>query len=282
MPNRNDKADELIAFIKERHTIWRKRQANLEKPWTNDPILQNYRFCNVYRELDRVTQWLKKNWRDPHIGDRHLWFAMVVARYINLPGTLRELGYPVPWQPELLHLAADNRKNRGVNVFNAAYIISTQGAATDKITYLTSLFDGLWHDRELLVPRKGYQLAFYNQILVARPGIGNFMSGQIIADLKYAQPLCHASDWHTFAVSGPGSRRGLNRVLERPFKTGWVESSWYEELIKLRTYVNARLPKGWEKLHAQDLQNCLCEWDKYQRAKVGDGRPKQKYSGRKD
>src|SRR5450759_1462885 len=27
-------------------------------PWTNDPILQAYKFCNVYRAADRVTQYM--------------------------------------------------------------------------------------------------------------------------------------------------------------------------------------------------------------------------------
>ena len=32
--------------------------------------------------------------------DRDLWFAMVIARFVNLPDTLAALGYPVPWDPE--------------------------------------------------------------------------------------------------------------------------------------------------------------------------------------
>jgi hypothetical protein len=30
-------------------------------------------------------------------------------------------------------------------------------------------------------------------------------------------------------------------------------------------------------MHAQDLQNCLCEFDKYERARLGEGTPKQIY-----
>ena len=88
-----------------------------------------------------------------------------------------------------------------------------------------------------------------------------------------------ASDWHTFAVSGPGSRRGLNRVFDYDVKKSWKEEVWYRELKGLRTYVNQRLLPNMDNLHAQDLQNCLCEFDKYIRAKSGEGRPKQKYNG---
>jgi hypothetical protein len=30
-------------------------------------------------------------------------------------------------------------------------------------------------------------------------------------------------------------------------------------------------------LHAQDLQNCLCEFDKFERARLGEGKPKRKF-----
>lgn len=33
-------------------------------------------------------------------------------------------------------------------------------------------------------------------------------------------------------------------------------------------------------LDAQDLQNCLCEFDKYERVRMGQGRPRSRYPGR--
>ena len=53
-----------------------------------------------------------------------------------------------------------------------------------------------------------------NGLLAGFHGLGGgFISGQIVADMKYVAPLRDAPDWWNFAVSGPGSRRGLNRVL---------------------------------------------------------------------
>lgn len=34
-----------------------------------------------------------------------------------------------------------------------------------------------------------------------------------------------------------------------------------------------------KKLCAQDIQNCLCEFDKYERVRLGEGAPKQRYPG---
>jgi len=273
--------DRLTEFIVARHKIYLKRQAGESKPWTNNPIFLNYRFCNVYRELDKVTIWIRKNWREPHDGDQHLWFAMAVARYINLPSTLEELRFPIPWKPERLRQVADARRFAGLKIFNGAYIISTQGAAIDKVTYLIGMFDKLWANREQLYPRKGWTLRRFADGLLSQDGFAGFMTGQVVADVKYAKPLCDAEDWHTFAVSGPGSRRGLNRVLGREVDKPWKEWEWYQELLVLRRHVNRALPKTMDELHAQDLQNCLCELDKYLRAKQGEGKPKQKYRGGK-
>ena len=88
----------LVNFIVARHSIYDRRAKGDHKPWTDDEILQRYRFCNVYRELDTVTQWIADNWRRPHAGDQDLWFAMAVARWVNWPETLEDIGYPVPWK----------------------------------------------------------------------------------------------------------------------------------------------------------------------------------------
>ena len=34
-------------------------------------------------------------------------------------------------------------------------------------------------------------------------------------------------------------------------------------------------------IHAQDLQNCLCEFDKYERVRLNEGRPRSNYPGLK-
>jgi hypothetical protein len=270
---------DLVRFIIERHNIYKRRTADKPKPWTNDPILRQYRFCNVYRELDRVTRWIARNWREPHDGDQDLWFAMFVARYLNLPTTLKAIGYPVPWNHKRVRNILIERRNNGLKTFNAAYIISTQGQAKDKIEYVCDFFDMLWANREMLRPRRDYTLAEYNLMLTGQRNVGNFMSGQVIADLKYANPLQHAKDWNSFAISGPGSRRGLNRVCGQDIKKPWKEPEWWINLNELRKRVNTSLPSSMEKLHGQDMQNCLCEFDKYRRAVLGTGRPKQKYDG---
>lgn len=270
----------FIKFVKERESIRLKKEAGEPPPWTDDPILQTYRFCNINRENDKVTRWVAKNWREKYkYGDLDTWFAMAVARHVNLPETLQAIGYPVPWNPKLFAAAIRARKKQGFSAYNAAYMIraSKGDEWEDKAAYLSKAVLGkLWKRREELRPRLGDTLEAFHERLLASFGLGSFMAAQVVADTKYVGFLKDASDWWTFAASGPGSRRGLNRVLGRDPKSPWKEKVWREELVRLRE--EELWPRGFPAMHAQDLQNCLCEFSKYMKAHTGEGRPKQRYT----
>jgi hypothetical protein len=110
--------------------------------------------------------------------------------------------------------------------------------------------------------------------------MGGFLAAQVTADMKYVAPLMSARDWMTFAAPGPGSERGLNRVLGRPVKAPWrSEEGWRSALRRLHDAIRPEVERiGLGDLHAQDLQNCLCETDKLMRAQLGEGRPKRKFT----
>lgn len=104
-------------------------------------------------------------------------------------------------------------------------------------------------------------------------GISTFMAGQVVADLKNTpgHPLQEAPDWWTFALPGPGSIRGMDWVYGEKIPAG----EWKACLDALNVLVSEH---GWS-ICNQDLQNCLCEFDKYMRVKTGTGRSKRKYNG---
>lgn len=274
----------LINFIREREEIRLRRAAGCSPPWTDDPILQRYSFTNVRREDDRVTRWIAESWRKPHADDPDLFIGMTVARFLNWPPTLAELGYPVPWDRKKFLATLSARKARGDQVFGAAYIVSTAGIKMDKIEYVAGVLDGLWAGtRQLLRPRANDVLGDFHHRLESRKGLAGFMAAQVVADMKYVAPLSNARDWTSFAASGPGSRRGLNRVLGRPVNAHWREDDWRIALRQLHTEITPELERlGLKDLHAQDLQNCLCEFDKYERTRLGEGTPKRRYVPRPD
>jgi alpha-glutamyl/putrescinyl thymine pyrophosphorylase clade 1 len=108
--------------------------------------------------------------------------------------------------------------------------------------------------------------------------MGDFITAQVIADTKYVEPLRSARDWWTYAASGPGSRRGLNLIFDRPIGQRWDELNWRHGLRKLQDRTRPMFEAaGMEVPHAQDLQNCLFEWSKYERARLGGSMPKRRF-----
>lgn len=276
-----DGPERLVAFIVERETVRQLRGRGSPWPWTSDGILQTFRFCNVHREDDAVTRWISRNWREPYSGYDDLWHLMCMARWVNEPETLADYEgwntkFPV-WNPGALARAFRVRRGSGMRLFNPAYMITTAGTKQDKTEYVIEKLSALWKKRAGMRPRKGDTLNSWHMLLSCFDGLGSFLAGQVVADMRYVEPLRSASDWQTFAASGPGSRRGLNRVLGRPVSSPWNESDWRQAHYKLQTRMVVLLQRYKIELHGQDLQNCLCEFDKYERARLGEGRPKQRF-----
>ena len=277
--------ERLLAFIKERHSVYERRALGRPWPWTEDPILRKYRFCNVFRNLDEQTKLIHYHWLIPHSAEPDVWFAMVVARLINWWPTLASMGYPVPWQqPQKRRMwsAYCERLNAGEKVFTGAYMVRADAVISgSKLDYLMQhVMTPLWEARREVRPRAGDTLDAFHRRLMGYRDMGSFMAAQVVADVKYAAgPLRLASDWHTWAASGPGSQRGLNRVLGRPVKAAWGEAAWRDYFGVLHKEVTMALRAHPElgQITGQDLQNCLCEFDKYERVRLGEGRPRSQY-----
>jgi hypothetical protein len=274
--------NDLMYWIRERHSIYLKKQAGKPKPWTKDKILQQYRFCCVYRELDKVTTWIRQNWRAPNEDHPDVWFAMAIARLINWPDTLAELKFPIPWKPMHFMKVLNNRRACGEKVYTGAYMIHADGEqGYSKPDYQAlKVFNPMWKQRAEIRPRDGDTLASFYDRLSTCQDMGSFMAGQVIADAKFTGPLRWAQDWWTWAISGPGSRKGLNIVLGRDSKAKWKESEWKKEFDKLYPVVRAKVEKlEMPGISAQDCQNALCEFSKYWRVQHGGSPPRSRYPG---
>src|SRR5438270_6848698 len=53
--------DSYWKFAAERQAIFHARAQGKRGPWTNDPVLEEYKFTNAYRAADRVSQFLIRN-----------------------------------------------------------------------------------------------------------------------------------------------------------------------------------------------------------------------------
>ena len=230
----------------------------------------------VHREHDRVTKWIFDNWLFPFSDSPNIAFAMCMARHFNWPDTLEAVGFPHTWDPERIRSILKHRRLvEKKKVYTSAYTISTGGLSIDKIDYsidhvLTPLYGALRvatiHDT----------LHSYWVELQSHTGFASFMAGQVVADLKFIPPLNSAPDWQSWAPLGPGSIRGLNRYHHRQIKRTIQQEKGLAELQDIQKVIRNRL--GVE-LALHNVQNCLCEFDKYIRLKYENGRVRAKYNG---
>lgn len=274
------KVQQFANFIIEREAIRERHDARLpRKDWTLDPIFRRYRFCNVRREDDRVTRWLKKNWRDPYFDSPNMTAAMVLARLINWPPTLEWMGFPEKWEPERMVECIHDMQAKD-KAWSSAYVVTTCGKRMDKAVYVVEMATAI-QQRPWYSPNMGDTLASVWERLCTVDGLGaGFLAAQVVADLKHVpdSPLTFAPDWWKWAVPGPGSKRGLNRYIGFALNSHWRLKDWQGSLSNMIYEVEPHTQPVIGKLSAQDWQNCLCEFDKYERVRLGQGKPRKEYT----
>lgn len=284
----NEATKLFLHWIKERHNVYLNRQSGHKKPWTEDKILQEAFFTNPYRENDKVTKWVNKEIRQPfkECTPSAIIFAIGCFRWFNYIPTgviLNRYGLLRSWNTEKAVSALESISGQ---VFTGAFNISNSGSTKPKINRVCEDYVApLWESsgRIAQAVRNLNTLQGTHSVLMRVPGLGGsgFMAAQIVCDLKYTKVLAKADDWWTWCSPGPGSRRGLNRILDKPIDSP-VPKNWLEEINELRKIVNNKISvqNQWQTFHAQDIQNCLCEYDKYCRVLNNEGRSKRRYAGK--
>lgn len=277
----------FVDFICEREFVRINKESGAPRPWTKDPILHKYRFCNVDRNDDPVTKWIHQHIIGLYPGHPLLWLQLVAGRIFNNPEALSELKMPDDkWYEESL-VTLQKRKAKGLKNFNAAYIVSTNGKAMDKLDYV---FGHIFHPmllKQKETPKKGAWCKDWGNFLLQFQGMGSFMVNQIVTDMKYSRYFSASTteDWTTYVLPGPGTKRGLNRIFMGDVGENMHTTFYRDCLLHLQNHLleEGMFHGALEHLSTtfedpNNVANCLCEWDKYQRAFLHEGKPKQLYT----
>jgi alpha-glutamyl/putrescinyl thymine pyrophosphorylase clade 1 len=266
------RVSELSFWINERYRIKERVSQGQPAPWTEDPILQSVRFCNVHREDDKVTRWLAENWRPTY---HEVWHILMARLFNNIP-TLQVILFALDRGDELKaikHLLKVRRDDLNKVIFGNAYTVSTSGRPMDKLDYVFDLVLPLAKSKQIDMSSLK---AAADDMCLKLLGVSTFMAGQLVADLKNTagHPLSLAQDWRTWAAPGPGSLRGLTafwgRTITPALFTKSINECW--QLVQPHL-IDMPL------IHMQDFQNCMCEFSKYMKVKHG-GHARNSYPGK--
>ncbi len=273
----------LWRWVREREAIRVRKALGGPPPWTDDPILAAYRFCNVRREDDRVTAWIREHVRERFALHPFLWLMLCICRQINWPDTIADLiatdgAWPIDagFDPRIMTGALNVRKVRGDKVYTGAYMISapaTKGA--DKQAYIAEAVIGdLWRRWAEFADWSGSTLQGTHARITRSNGWGDFMGYQAVVDLRFTRLLEGAVDVRTWAAAGPGTIRGLNRLHGRPVDASLRQPQALQEMRVIYDLVEGATGVV---MDFSDVPNILCETDKYLRVLLGEGKPRALY-----
>jgi hypothetical protein len=275
--------DTYWRFACERQDVFFRRLSGSPPPWTEDHILQQYKFTNAYRASDRTSQYLIRNViyrQDLPRSPVEVFFRIMLFKLFNkietwelLERCLGKISYEDyrfdRYDTILTKALRDNQK-----IYSAAYIMPPGGHAfghpakhQNHLRLLELLIADSVPDRltDVRTMREGFHL------LRSYPTIGNFLAYQFIIDVNYSELIDF--DESEFVVPGPGCRDGLRKCFTSP------GSFSDEELVR---FVSERQDLEFERrgllfqslwgrsLQLIDCQSLFCEVDKYARARHPD------------
>lgn len=275
-----DPLNRMLYWIRERESIRLKKESGEPKPWTDDEILLNYRFTNVRRTDDKVSQWLLNNWYEPYKDHPNMLVACTLARQLNNIDAMAAVGFPEKWKPEEIQEILLERASKGLSNYSGAYMITARFGRNREPE--TKPYQTVMRVCNPIVQAKlkcnPDSMEKTWESLIPFQGFSSFIAGQVVADARWGV-TGFWKDKYNWAPVGPGSSRGLNRLHQRPDKL-LSQEQFIKELTEFKNIAVDVLPLGIvRRLEAQDWQGCFCEFDKYERALWGQGRPKQNYPG---
>ena len=279
-------------FAAERQAIFFRRFHGLNGPWTDDPILNRYKFTNAYRASDRVSQYVIRDViYDGDQSPREVFFRVILFKFFNRIDTWKRLVAAFGeltakrFKPQQYDKVLTAALESGELLYSGAYIMPSGGVGwrqDRKHRMHLRLLEYMLSQElpERVAGARSMREAF--ELLKSVPSIGDFLAYQYVTDLNYSA----GSDFgeNEFVVAGPGARNGIRKCFET--LGGLTEA----DLIR---FVSDRQDEEfgsrglkfeslWERpLQLIDCQNLFCEVDKYSRVyhpdvKVKSGRARIK------
>lgn len=270
--------DTYWRFAAERQSIFHKRARGQEAPWTDDPILERFKFCNTFRASDRVSQYLiREVIYAPEASDlsaEDTFLRITLFRLFskettwslleNETGGVRLATLDTDRLGDVLAAA----KSTGP-IYTAAFIL----CAANPYGYSSKHQNHLELVRRMFSPggvgadlARARSLQQVYELLLSMPMFGPFLAYQVAVDLNYSEHLDFSED--DFTVPGPGAIRGLEKVFSDFGRS--TPETLIRRMVDGQEAEFERLGLDFQdlfgrRLHAIDCQGLFCETDKYSR-----------------
>ena len=272
--------ERFFYWMNERTLIQIKKDRGDPWPWTEDEILKEFKFTNAFRENDKTTVWFRENIREPLRDSSDVYMATIIFRWFNLIETgeiLLAHNLIKEWDPDKAYEVIIPQKKW----ITGAYMIKSP-TGRNKVRGICQTITTLWNCRLKFLDKCPWQsIENMTNYLQGYPFLGPFLAYEIATDLRHTYIGEGAKDKLTWANAGPGAMRGLNRIYDRPLDYTSKRHDWCKEMSFLLSLSPQRFKNIGPRFHSlelRDIEHSLCEFDKYERVRNGQGRPRSKYS----
>lgn len=263
-------------FAAERQSIFHARIAGKSAPWTQDPVLSEYKFTNAYRASDRVSQYLIRN--VIYVGEED-WpstlLRTLLFKIFNKESTWELIASQIgqvsaaKFPLERIGRVLDNALSNGASIYSGAYIMpsgpSELRQSRKHRMHLALLSEILRRELPARLLDASSMKAAYD-LLLAVPSFGPFLAFQFLIDLNYSRFLNFSE--MEFVVPGPGARDGIRKCFldlgdyTEPELIRWVTDRQEVEFSGRGLGFKSLWGRP---LQLIDCQNLFCEVDKYSR-----------------
>ncbi|EPQ27252.1 uncharacterized protein PFL1_05175 [Pseudozyma flocculosa PF-1] len=281
LPLNQDVLDTFLYWCHERHRIHtRRRQGKPREQWTDDPIFKSNKFANVFRVLDRGTQFVLTDVIAK--GDQSLeecCFRVILFRSFARISTYEliteALGGPPSYRsfsPELYDNILLPHIGAGKPIYGSSYYIPAPKEFKSQYP-----FQGTLRLISLMMrtglPQKLADLKHMRDAHAAicvYPSIGAFLGMQLLLDLNLTPHIDVSED--EYAACGPGSRSCLVSMFGSYVQgfelqaMQWIYKQQHDHWLRMGITDPPQLcdarPPG---LNMVDIEHALCEVHKYMR-----------------
>jgi hypothetical protein len=263
-------------FAAERQNIFFKRYNGEIYPWTKDEILSKYKFTNVYRATDRVSQYLIKNviYKGSQKPEE-IFFRLILFKIFNRISTweVLESEFGIISFEDYSFKHYDNIlseiMHQKIPIYSAAYIMAS-GRSTfcyeKKHQNHLRLIELMINDNLPYKLQNSKSMSEAYNLLQSYPTVGDFLAYQYVTDINYST-LTNFTELE-FVKAGPGAKDGITKCF-----VDFGEYS-FEDIIQMMTdnqenefeKLGLEFQNLWgRKLQLIDCQNIFCEVGKYAR-----------------
>lgn len=274
-------------FTYERQAIWRRRVELEPPPWTTDPILQEYWFVNVHRELDTGTGVLMSQVQARPASLEALVFNTMLYRVFNNYRMWLALD-PFCLTGADVDAAFERIREywkSGSTIFTAAWTISPLPYKGDdrleKVRTGMDMWDVYQITRELYTAQS---LTRAFKTLTAQKLMGHFTAYQVALDMSYIMP--GFTDDEQLPKLHSGTAKSAGRTPSGSADAlKWIGTTM-DELHDTQEEVLSSLGLNWAdvawsqkpRLTMADIEHTLCEYMKYENIKAGHIKARRKYA----